>query len=44
MAFAQAAIPLPQPRPGAANHWFGGIFQPSPSFTAEPEPVHRGDY
>jgi hypothetical protein len=54
MAFAQAAIiPLPQPRPHAAgperapaglSNWLGGILQSSPSSTAQPEPVHRGDY
>jgi hypothetical protein len=53
MIFAEAAIPLPQPRPDAAGperppeslgDWLDGIFQSSPSSAAEPEPVHRGDY
>lgn len=53
IVLAEATIPLPQPRPDAAgperapaglSDWVGRIFQSSPSFTAEPEPVHRGDY
>jgi hypothetical protein len=53
IAFAEATIPLPQPRPDAAgperapagpSDWLGGIFQSSPSSNQEPEPVHRGDY
>jgi hypothetical protein len=55
VAFAEAAIPLPQPRPDAprpgepqaptgSSNWLDAIFQASPSSTAEPEPVHQGDY
>jgi hypothetical protein len=53
MKFAEAAIPLPQPRPDAAgperapaglSDWLGGIFQSPPSSAAQPEPAHQGDY